>query len=205
MTKRLKICILAVSTTFTLLSLQGCNSFTGGNEAELNGNNSSMTDTSSDPVSTSSATTDASTSMPSSVAPKTESEIIPETTEQIIKRMVSTHFDENSYLSVLIHDDNKTLEITAHAEDNLTTGMIRDGILLGMKDTLKDIKSFNFNKVLIYIKFPVGDAYGNTSIKQVAFGFFKKEDIDKINFENFNCENIPNVATNYSQSPMFDE
>lgn len=64
----------------------------------------------------------------------------------------------------------------------------------------EDIKNINFG-----IVFPMQDQYGKESNDTVMTLTFSRETIDKIDFGNFQHDNIPNVADEYWHHPVFNK
>lgn len=90
------------------------------------------------------------------------------------------------------------------AKDNLTTNWIRKGIFINAADIIKEL-SLSYNKEIVKIVvepyFILVDQYGKESLDKVATISMKKETWEKINWDNFLVDNLPDVADNYWQHP----
>lgn len=89
-----------------------------------------------------------------------------------------------------------------YGSENLSNKMTRDGMWMHTAAVLKHVKPIKPVKgIIINILYPLEDQYGKTSYDVVMKITFKRETIDKINFDNFNNDNVPNIADEYWQHP----
>jgi hypothetical protein len=128
----------------------------------------------------------------------------------IVKQAVHKSFhDKNSYdksdsiLDLTYNPDNGFMNIRVFANDNLTEKMIKKGIWMDMTDVLKQLKgNENIKTVAFQIVMPLQDAYGKSSNDNVMKAEFTADTMNKIDFNNFNFDNIPKVANNYWEHPI---
>ncbi len=92
---------------------------------------------------------------------------------------------------------------TLHANENLTNSMTKGGILLESTNILK--KLFTIDKVqevtLIW-QLPLVDAYGNKQTEPVLKITIDKEKAAKINWSNFDRNNLKGVVNTYWEHPV---
>ncbi|MDQ0414573.1 DUF308 domain-containing protein [Mesobacillus stamsii] len=81
-------------------------------------------------------------------------------------------------------------------DENFTENMTITGVQLDIKDTLKAIKTTGvaFNNINIVVSYSMVDQYGNAEESKVIDLDYSKDTIDKINFDNFNTDNIYTVS-----------
>lgn len=101
------------------------------------------------------------------------------------------------------YDD--TVLIEYNADDNLTVGLVRFGI---WSDTLEIVQKLssnvNINSVTVNAYIPLVDQYGNETPGKVMTVNLTKETWSKINWDNFNTDNLPNVADMYWIHPAIN-
>ncbi|BCJ87674.1 hypothetical protein [Effusibacillus dendaii] len=99
--------------------------------------------------------------------------------------------------------NDKIVVATLHANENLTNNMTKGGILLESTNVLK--KLFTIDKVqevtLIW-QLPLVDAYGNKQTEPVLKITIDKEKAAKINWSNFDRNNLKNVVNTYWEHPV---
>lgn len=132
-----------------------------------------------------------------SLAEKTESAIV-----DVIK--AKTNMKEKRIVS--IEGDANLLKITLNADENLSTKLTKEGMWIDTVDALEALHSIDeIKKVGIIWKFPMVDTYGNTESLEVMRIFVDRETLDRINYENFNFQKIPDIAYNYYLHPAFNK
>lgn len=98
------------------------------------------------------------------------------------------------------------MDIYLSGKDNLTSNMVRKGMLLQAADILESLQSRDdIGRVSLFWSFPLVDAYGNTSTETVMKVTFYKDTLDKINFENFDSDNIPEICDDFYQHAALNE
>lgn len=133
--------------------------------------------------------------------------------ENKVKKAVHKSFGEkndfdkkDSIVELSFNKDNGYLSVQVFGQDSLTTNMIKTSMWIEVTDVLddlskeEDIKNINFG-----IVFPMQDQYGKESNDTVMTLSFSRETIDKIDFGNFQHDNIPNVADEYWHHPVFNK
>ena len=132
-----------------------------------------------------------------SLTEKTESAII-----EAIK--AKTNMKEKRIVS--IEGDANLLKVTLNADENFSAKSTKEGMWIDTVDALEAVHSIDeITKVGIIWKFPMVDTYGNTESSEVMRIFVDRETLDKINYENFNYQKIPDIAYNYFMHPAFDK
>ncbi len=101
--------------------------------------------------------------------------------------------------------DDKIVLLTLNASDNLSTNMIKGGILL---DSIKVFKTVfqdeNIEEVTLFWQFPLKDSYGNTKHENVLKLGLSRETVGKINWDGFNKDNFRSIADQYWEHPAFN-
>lgn len=96
--------------------------------------------------------------------------------------------------------DDRNIEIYLKGKDNLSTKMIRGGMLIQANDILKELQPRpEIAQMCLFWSFPLTDSYGNTKEETVMKILIKKETLDKINFDNFDWNKIPEIADDYNE------
>lgn len=104
----------------------------------------------------------------------------------------------------LTENDSLYFVVTLNADENLTNKLTRSGILLDSKKILEPISKIeNLNKIVLQWQLPLTDQYGNTKDGQVLVINLEREQLDKINWENFNVDNFENVSKTYFEHQAF--
>lgn len=94
--------------------------------------------------------------------------------------------------------DDMNVNIYLKGKDNLTTKMVRDGILIQANDILKSLQSRpEIAQVCLFWSMQLVDSYGNKSDWNVVKILIKKETLDKISFNNFDWNKLPEIADDY--------
>lgn len=82
--------------------------------------------------------------------------------------------------------------------------MIKKGTWKDAVNVLKHVRGIKeVKEIALNVTFPTQDKYGKKSDMTVMKTDFKRQTIDKINFENFLTDNIPNVVDSYWESSAF--
>jgi len=142
---------------------------------------------------------------------------------QVTEDDVISHFDnigeeifDDSYIGTEVHWDYTNAEYYENSDlnpeettigrvnvevelgDILTVGFARNRIFIEMTEYLENIQNEDFNEVYIGYQGSLIDNYGNERQAEVASATFTKDTVDQINFENFQYDNIPQVADSIS-------
>lgn len=103
-------------------------------------------------------------------------------------------FGDNLEELYVSDEENPVVEVTAMLQSNLTMNMTRESANMDIRDYLESVENEAFSEISFYFDTTLVDQYGNEEVQNVIDSIFTKETVDNINFENFNRENIPNVA-----------
>ncbi|WP_100065148.1 hypothetical protein [Miniphocaeibacter massiliensis] len=99
-----------------------------------------------------------------------------------------------------IDEENSTIDYLAvdvKLSDNLTENMTIKGFLMKVSDYLKTTIDVNYNRVFIGAKAEFKDQYGNLKEQYAVKIILNKEEVNKINFENFDYKNLPDIAESF--------
>ncbi|WP_433959077.1 hypothetical protein [Cytobacillus horneckiae] len=133
--------------------------------------------------------------------------------ENKVKKAVHKSFGEkndfdkkDSIVELSFNKDNGYLSVQVFGRDSLTTNMIKTSMWIKVTDVLDDLsKEEDIKNIDFGIVFPMQDQYGKESNDTVMTLSFSRETIDKIDFGNFQHDNIPNVADEYWHHPVFNK
>ena len=116
----------------------------------------------------------------------------------------ATYNDQNPVQEVKYNEDTNTLHIKVMAKDGFSNKGIKEGIWMDITETIKQLSNRGYGTVSFDILFPLVDKHGNEENGSVIKASFDKDTLAKINWENFNYKNIPDVATTYWQHSDFN-
>ena len=89
----------------------------------------------------------------------------------------------------------KIVLVYLKGKDNLSINMIKTGMLIESCDILQYLQPREeMSEITIFWSFPLVDNYGNTKDETVLKINFDKATLDKINFDNFDYNKIPDIA-----------
>lgn len=77
---------------------------------------------------------------------------------------------------------------------NLTTNLAKEGFLIDCGEFIELTKDIQYNQLFMGAKATFTDQYGNESENYAMKLLIPKSEIDKINFENFNSQNLANIG-----------
>lgn len=113
--------------------------------------------------------------------------------ESMKKAIIKVVGEENLETFNYVPDNNFAL-IKFKGSENLSSKMTVKGMYMDISNILKEIqKDINVN-VDINVTYPLQDKYGNISEDIVIKTTFNNDTIKKINFDNFDYNDIPSVA-----------
>lgn len=93
------------------------------------------------------------------------------------------------------------------ASDNLSTNLTRRGILSDTVDLVKELSSIisqNITGIVVEPHLTLVDQYGKESLSKVAMITINRETWEKINWDNFLTDNLPDIADTYWQHPAMN-
>jgi len=116
-----------------------------------------------------------------------------------------TNMDKPVFVSIS-NGDEGIKDITLNPNDNLTNNMIVSGMLIDASDFYKAIKDDEevkkLNGVSLIYQMTLVDKLGNESINPVLILTVSPETMNKINWDNFITDNLPDVADTYFLHPV---
>lgn len=134
-------------------------------------------------------------------APKEESRAV-KTPEDIVKKVI----EKDRIIEINKNDQNGHLLVRFKGSENLTNEMTVKGFLMDIRDLLKNLKSDSSVQTFAFnVTYPLVDNYGNESEDIVIKAEFSRETVDKINFDNFDFNKIPEVADEYWSHPAVQQ
>ena len=113
--------------------------------------------------------------------------------EDLRKAIVKVVGEENLETFNYVPDNNFAL-IKFKGSESLSSKMTVKGMYMDISNVLKGIQKDINVKVDINVTYPLQDSYGNISEDIVIKATFNNETIKKINFDNFDYNNIPSIA-----------
>ncbi|MBM6751314.1 hypothetical protein H6A65_07385 [Mediterraneibacter glycyrrhizinilyticus] len=121
--------------------------------------------------------------------------------EEVIKEEVENVIGkDNIELFNYVPDNNYAL-IKFKGSENLTSDMTVKGMYMDMSNVLKAIQNDVDVNVDINVTYPLQDTYGNVSDYTVIKATFNNDTIKRINFDNFNYDDIPSIADEWWNHP----
>jgi hypothetical protein len=104
-----------------------------------------------------------------------------------------------------ISEENRNVQIVFIINDNLTNNMIKFGAREDIEKILKKVQSsgYDYSEVTVAGTFLLTDKFGNSEESPIAIVKFKRETINKINWESFISDNIFDIADSVWLHPTF--
>jgi len=85
--------------------------------------------------------------------------------------------------------------VELQGQDNLTTNLIRQGMLMRTRDVLQFLQDRDDIEIInLHWYFPLVDAHGNSNNGRVLSLSFERTTIDRINFDTLDYNNLPDIA-----------
>lgn len=99
-------------------------------------------------------------------------------------------------------DETHNIILTLNASENLTNDMTRRSMWIDSISILEPLSKIEGTEnIVIEWLYPLQDQYGNIEDKRIMMMNVSKEVRDKINWENFDVENLQNIAGEYFEHP----
>ncbi|MDA1477491.1 hypothetical protein [Bacillus changyiensis] len=126
--------------------------------------------------------------------------------EKIIKKTVGKKAGDvpkvqELEVSDLLESDTKTVRtvsVTLNGNDNLTTNMIKKGMLIEAEELFPKIfENKKVGRVILTWKFPLVDTKGNSEPKKILSIQIELKTNDERNWDNFDRDNFKTVADHY--------
>lgn len=115
----------------------------------------------------------------------------------------NTYDKTDSIMELTFNKDNGVLFVKVYAKDNVSEKYIKWGMWDNIKSATKALKDNKEIKTISYaVVLPLQDQYGNSKNEVVMKADFGEGTRNKINWDNFNSKNTPNVAENYWEHPV---
>lgn len=135
-------------------------------------------------------------------------EIIPETTEERVKLAAEKAFGEKLQ-DVLIVGDNETIpvtriNVTALLSESWSGNATVKAFFIDATDFLEDIQDEEYESVFFQMQGNFVDQYGNESESNAIKLEITKTEVDKINFENFDWNKLPNLSETFEVHPALE-
>lgn len=120
-----------------------------------------------------------------------------------IKAVVAKEISEDRIEDVTYFDGYTMLKI--RAQDNLTANMIQRSMWIDAGDIFEALKDANYDgTAAIMFMFEMTTQYGESKDAKVMSIELTSETLNKIDFDNFDVGNFPDVSDNYFQHPSFN-
>ena len=120
-----------------------------------------------------------------------------------IKAVVAKEISEDRIEDVTYFDGYTTLKI--RAQDNLTANMIQRSMWIDAGDIFEALKDAKYDgTAAIMFMFEMTTQYGESKDAKVMSIELSPETMNKIDFDNFDVGNFPDVSDNYFQHPSFN-
>ena len=103
-------------------------------------------------------------------------------------------------------DGTRNIILTLNASENLSNKMTRQKMWMDSVEILEPLDALeNIENISIEWLLPLVDQYGNQEDGRIMMFDMPREVRDKINWENFNNENIPSVSEGYFEHPALSK
>ena len=143
--------------------------------------------------------------------PKKQEKTIDEVVKEIIYDKVGkkSNMGKKRIIELQVNDNlgtpdktDKIIIAKLYADENLTTNMTRDGILMDSKDLFQEMfKHKEISEAVLMWNFTLVDQYGNESVDTILKIGLDRATADKINWKNFHYKNFENIAPQYFVHP----
>ncbi len=118
------------------------------------------------------------------------------TIEEEIKKNVSSPY-LNGKINDVIVAEGEYLEFLVSLKDGVSLDELKYQMnfdAVGIYQGLEILDYLDYERITISYVVPIADVYGNKEDKLIRTTFITTEEIRKINFDNFNSNNLPLVA-----------
>ncbi|GAB0170564.1 cell envelope integrity protein TolA [Lysinibacillus sp. CTST325] len=103
-------------------------------------------------------------------------------------------------------ESDKGVIIALNASENFTTNMTKRGMWLDSKKVLQPLSKVDgLETIIIHWHYPLVDTYGNEKDVLVMAFEVDKATLNKIKWDNFLTDNVPNVVNNYFEHAVFKD
>ncbi|UAL29528.1 hypothetical protein K8W59_17525 [Nocardioides rotundus] len=146
------------------------------------------------------------TSKPSTPAPAPDQ--VAEFEDDLRDALGDSNREDVERLSVFDYDKRtKVLSVQFAINDNLSEGMIKDGAKMAVTDILEAVQEsdLKIKDVNIDATFSMVDDLGNASEDTVVRATYPSNLVDRINFENFDFEDVYDITDNIFVHPALQD
>lgn len=103
-------------------------------------------------------------------------------------------------------EDETIATFKLNADENLNGDYTRKSILMDTKDLLEDLSDRGYSgNINVMWLLPLVDQYGNTNNSKVLSLDFKAEELAKVNYDNFNYKNLPDISDDSFVHPALNK
>lgn len=103
-------------------------------------------------------------------------------------------------------EGDRLVIVNINASENLTNNMTRSGILLDSTEIFKSLFGMgDVSEATLNWEFPLVDQYGNKEQGTIVTVSLDNEMAQKINWENFNNDDLPNISKEYWEHPSLSK
>lgn len=127
----------------------------------------------------------------------------PESMVQYVKSLAETvGLDVSDVVAIQEGENTYNVFVKRKGSNTITTTLARVGALTSAEDVFKLLQNNDYvASVGVDVSLPLTDQYGNESEGNVLSVILSKEALDRINFDNFNIENLGDIAEHYYLHP----
>ena len=128
------------------------------------------------------------------------------TSEEKITLMAEHVFGDNlDKVEFFDATDGNRINIFAQVSDNFTNNSIRHGFNGDVVNFLEAVEAEEYNDIFVKGYFDMVDAYGDVENQNIFNMRILKSEVDKINYENFDYDNLENLSETYNWHDTFNE
>lgn len=125
---------------------------------------------------------------------------------EFIKKNFGTNKDEKKKAVISTNFDNGIVEGVALEVTYWSPASAKKDFLKNTKEYMEKMKSLKeITRATLSIQVPLTDKYGNVKNGEVMRVMMNRETLDKINFENFNADDLETVADAYYEHKALSE
>ena len=120
----------------------------------------------------------------------------------------TTNTDNKRVESVIFNDLEGVDFIGMHlvADENMTAKLAKKGMLKNTVEIMAALKGEGYDgNISVLWKLPLADKHGNESLEKVLVIDVEASDFNKINYDNFDYNDLPDIASDYFEHPGFGQ
>ena len=127
------------------------------------------------------------------------------TLEDRIRKSAEIAFGDNlDNIELFDGTDGLKINIFAQVSDNFTNSLVRNGFNASIVKFLELIESEEYNDIFVKGYFDMADTYGNVENKNVFNARILKTEANKVNYDNFDNDNLINISETYKWHSDFE-